>query len=317
MTITVKITDKTKDMMNEFYKDMIRPKTPQYAIFQAQDGDTVVTLYESGKAVFQGKDADLASEYWIETEKINAGSVHYTNSDDKGKKEKKEVKRDYKLYSATTVGSDEVGTGDYFGPIVVTACYVNKENIPFLEELGVRDSKKLTDEKILEIVPKIIKVIPYNTVILSNIEYNERYSENINMNAIKAIMHNKVLNNITKENTDYEYAVVDQFTYPNAYFGYLKNNNNIFKNITFLTKAEDQVLSVACASIISRYVFIKEMGKISAKVGFLIPKGASTAVDECAYKIARELGFDELKEIAKLNFKNTDKVKALLEHKGE
>ena len=97
------------------------------------------------------------------------------NEDDKGKKEKKEVKRDYKLYSATTVGSDEVGTGDYFGPIVVTACYVNKENIPFLEELGVKDSKKLTDEKILEIVPKIIKVIPYNTVILSNIEYNDRY----------------------------------------------------------------------------------------------------------------------------------------------
>ena len=316
MTITVKITEKTKEMMTEFYKDLVRPKTPQYASFQAQDGDTVVTLYESGKAVFQGKDADLASQYWIETEKINAGSVQFTNSDDKGKKEKKEIKKDYKLYAATTVGSDEVGTGDYFGPIVVTACYVNKENISFLEELGVKDSKKLTDEKILEIVPQIIKVIPYNTVILSNSEYNERYNSNINMNAIKAIMHNKVLNNITKENPDYEYAVVDQFTYPNAYFNYLKNNNNVFRNITFLTKAEDQVLSVACASIISRYVFIKEIAKISKQVGVLIPKGASTAVDECAYKIVQEQGFDKLKEIAKLNFKNTDKIKALMEHQG-
>ena len=317
MTITVKITEKTKEMMLDFYKDLVRPKTPQYAIFQAQDGDTVVTLYESGKAVFQGKDADLASDYWIETEKINAGSVSFTNSDDKGKKEKKEVKRDYKIYNATTIGSDEVGTGDYFGPIVVTACYVNKEHIQFLEELGVRDSKKLTDEKILEIVPKIIKVIPYNTVILNNAEYNDRYSSSINMNAIKAIMHNKVLNNIAENNTDYEYAVVDQFTSPNSYFGYLKGNSHIFRNITFMTKAEDQVLSVACASIISRFVFIKEVAKISNQVGFLIPKGASTAVDECAYKIASEMGFDKLKEIAKLNFKNTDKVKALMEHKGE
>ena len=60
MTITVKITEETKKAMDEFYKDLVRPKTPQYALFQADDGDTVVTLYESGKAVFQGKDADLA-----------------------------------------------------------------------------------------------------------------------------------------------------------------------------------------------------------------------------------------------------------------
>ncbi len=314
MTITVKITEETKKAMDEFYKDLVRPKTPQYALFQADDGDTVVTLYESGKAVFQGKDADLASQYWIETEKINAGTVHYTNSDEKGKKEKKEIKKDMKLYNATTIGSDEVGTGDYFGPIVVTACYVNKENKEFLEELGVRDSKKLTDEKILEIVPKIVRVIPYNTVILNNKEYNSRYGSNINMNAIKAIMHNKVLSNISKEHNDFEYAVVDQFTYPNAYFSYLKNCSNIFRNITFLTKAEDQVLSVACASIISRYVFIKEMAKISKELGILIPKGASTAVDEVALKIATEKGFDVLTNYVKLNFKNTEKVKELLKN---
>lgn len=314
MTITVKITEETKKAMDEFYKDLVRPKTPQYALFQADDGDTVVTLYESGKAVFQGKDADLASQYWIETEKINAGTVHYTNSDEKGKKEKKEIKKDMKLYNATTIGSDEVGTGDYFGPIVVTACYVNKENKEFLEELGVRDSKKLTDEKILEIVPKIVRVIPYNTVILNNKEYNSRYSSNINMNAIKAIMHNKVLTNISKEHNDFEYAVVDQFTYPNAYFSYLKNCSNIFRNITFLTKAEDQVLSVACASIISRYVFIKEMAKISKELGILIPKGASTAVDEVALKIALEKSFDILTNYVKLNFKNTEKVKELLKN---
>ncbi len=314
MTITVKITEETKKAMDEFYKDLVRPKTPQYALFQADDGDTVVTLYESGKAVFQGKDANLASQYWIETEKINAGTVHYTNSDEKGKKEKKEIKKDMKLYNATTIGSDEVGTGDYFGPIVVTACYVNKENKEFLEELGVRDSKKLTDEKILEIVPKIVRVIPYNTVILNNKEYNSRYSSNINMNAIKAIMHNKVLSNISKEHNDFEYAVVDQFTYPNAYFSYLKNCSNIFRNITFLTKAEDQVLSVACASIISRYVFIKEMAKISKELGILIPKGASTAVDEVALKIATEKGFDVLTNYVKLNFKNTEKVKELLKN---
>ena len=52
MTITLKVSDKTKQEMNEFFNDLKRPTTPAYAVFQADDADTVVTLYESGKAVF-------------------------------------------------------------------------------------------------------------------------------------------------------------------------------------------------------------------------------------------------------------------------
>ena len=168
MTITLKVSEDTKEKMLEYFEDLKRPNTPQYAIFQAQDGDSVVTLYESGKCVFQGKDADLASQFWVETEKLNSGKAITTNSEDKKKQDKldKINSIDPKIYYATTIGSDEVGTGDYFGPIVVTATLVEKENIEFLEELGVKDSKKLTDDKILEIVPKIIKKIHYECVIL-------------------------------------------------------------------------------------------------------------------------------------------------------
>ena len=68
-TITLKVSDKTREQMIEFFYDLRREKTPPYAVFQAIDGDTVVTLYESGKVVFQGKDADLSSDFWIETKK--------------------------------------------------------------------------------------------------------------------------------------------------------------------------------------------------------------------------------------------------------
>ena len=159
-TITLKVSDKTKEQMIEFFEDLKREKTPAYAIFQAQDGDTVVTLYESGKAVFQGKDADLSSDFWIATEKINSGSAITTDTRDKKKEDKKEKILPLRINS---IGSDEVGTGDYFGPIVVTASYVSKENIDFLLELKVKDSKKLTDDQILKIVPQIIKKIPYQT----------------------------------------------------------------------------------------------------------------------------------------------------------
>ena len=313
MTITLKVSQNTKQKMIEYFEDKKRPKTPDYAIFQADEADTVVTLYNSGKAVFQGISADIDANMWKEMERhLNpTKTVEMTNSNDKKKKEKIIEKIDPKIYYATTIGSDEVGTGDYFGPIVVAASYVEKENIPFLEELGVKDSKKLTDEKILEIVPKIIKKIPYECIILSNKEYNENYTNDMNMNKVKAILHNKVLKKMLEKYKS-EYVVVDQFAQPFVYYNYLKGTNYI-KNITFMTKAEDKCLSVACSSLISRYVFLKQFDKLGESIDTFLLKGASNKVDELGAKIVKKYGFDKLKDIAKLNFKNTEKIKNIIE----
>ena len=86
ITKVLVVGDKTKEMMIDYFNEFKREKTPQYAIFQADDGDTVVTLYQSGKAVFQGKDADLAADFWIETEKINSGKAIVSSSDEKKEK---------------------------------------------------------------------------------------------------------------------------------------------------------------------------------------------------------------------------------------
>ena len=79
-----------------------------------------------------------------------------------------------------------------------------------------------------------------------------------------------------------------------------------------MTKAENKCLSVACASIISRYIFLKEYGKLSKELNIFLPKGAGNKVDEVGVTIAKKYGFDKLKEIAKLNFKNTSKIKDAL-----
>ena len=306
--ISFVVSDKTQEMMAEELSWCMRDKTPAYAKWQAKDGDTVITLYESGKVVFQGKDADLSSDFWITTEKINSGKVSVKNSST-DKKSKTDSYVNPKIYYSSSIGSDEVGTGDYFGPIVVTAAYVPKDKISFLEEIGVKDSKKLTDEDILKIVPKFIKEIKYESIILSNKEYNDFYSADINMNKIKAILHNKVLFKLSSLVKDYEYIIVDQFAEKYVYFNYLKNTPNVVRNITFFTKGEDKHLSVACASLISRYIFIKEFDKLSKELNMELPKGAGTNVDDTAKKIVDKYGFEKLKEIAKLNFKNTEKIK--------
>lgn len=304
-TITLKVSNKTKEQMLEFFEDLKREKTPPYAVFQAQDGDTVVTLYESGKAVFQGRDADLTSDFWIETEKINSGSATTTDSRDKKKEDKLNKVIPIRINS---IGSDEVGTGDYFGPIVVTASYVSKENIDFLLDLKVKDSKKLTDNQILKIVPQIIKKIPYHTFILKNEEYNNHKNNNINMNQMKAILHNKVLYEIKQQGYNYDYIVVDQFEPPKSYYSHIYKATKKVTDIFFLTKAEDQCLSVACSSLISRYIFLKEMDKLSNELGITLPKGANPTVDEVGKIIVQKFGKNKLKSIAKLNFKNTDKI---------
>lgn len=304
ITKVIRVDNDTKKLMNEFYKDMKRDKTPPYAVFQADTGDTIVTLYESGKAMFQGVSADIEAGMW-ESIRKDKDNIDYF-MDTKDTKIKKEDQVDI-LSDIASVGSDEVGTGDYYGPIVVTASFVSKDNIPFLTELGVRDSKKLSDEQILKIVPKIIKKIPYKTIMLSNKEYNDNYGKDMNMNKIKAVLHNKVLTEMVKDN-DYDYIVVDQFEPEKSYYNHLSDVPNPLKGIAFITKAEDKCLSVAVSSLISRYIFIKEMDKLGDKYGIFLPKGANYYVEDVGIKLVNKYGEKILHDIAKLNFSNTDRI---------
>ena len=297
MNCVIRVSDKTREKMIKYYEDKKRDKVIPYVVFQAQDEDTVITMYESGKVMFQGVSADVDSTMWLEM-------------DGQSKQDTPEVKeKEKKYYYCSSIGSDEVGTGDYFGPIVVTASYVKKEDIPYLEELGIKDSKKLTDEKILDIAPKVAKRIKYKSIILSNSEYNLKHGNDNNMNKIKAIMHNKALYQMVHATTDkYDYIIVDEFAKENRYYDYIKDSTEIQRGITFMTKAEDKNLAVACSSVISRYIFLKEFDKLSDSLHNPLPKGAGPQVDTIGEEIVDKYGRDKLNEVAKLNFANTRRI---------
>jgi len=299
MNVVLKVSKETQKKLIEYYKDKKRDKDIPYVIFQAEEEDTVITLYESGKVMFQGTSADVDATMWREIDGQSDPSVQ--------KKEKEE--QDKKYYYCNAVGSDEVGTGDYFGPIVVSSTYVKKEDIPFLESLGIKDSKKIDDEKILAIAPQIAKRIPYKSIILTNKEYNEKYNKDLNMNKIKAILHNKVLYQMMNEQKpSIDYIIVDEFAREKRYYEYIEGTNNIQKGITFMTKAEDKNLAVACASVISRYIFLKEFDKLSDSLHIPLPKGAGPMVDKIGEEIVEQYGKEKLEDIAKLNFKNTERI---------
>ena len=297
MNVVIKVNDEIKEKMIEYYKDKRRDKVIPYVVFQAEEEDTVITMYESGKVMFQGTSADVDAAMW---------GVQLENTKER-KEERK--KADLKYYNCSAVGSDEVGTGDYFGPIVVTACYVSKDDIKFLEELGVGDSKKIDDSKILKIAPEIAKRIKYKSVILTNSEYNEKYTKELNMNKIKAILHNKVLYQLVHSDIDkYDYIIVDEFAREARYYEYIKDQDAVQRGITFLTKAEDKNNAVACASIISRYLFLREFDKLCDEIHIPLPKGAGKDVDTIGEEVVEKYGEEKLKDIAKVNFKNTDRI---------
>jgi ribonuclease HIII len=303
-TIVFKVSDNIRKKMIDYYKDMVTGKPP-YSIFQVKDYDCVTTLYESGKVMFQGIGADIEANMWKDLES------HFNDRNiDKEIEEKDEKLNDKTYYYYDAIGSDEVGTGDYFGPIIVSATLVTKETRKLLEDLKIMDSKKMTDDKIRRCAPIIMKKLPYVTFTLSNSKYNELALKGFNMNKIKAILHNKVLYELSNKGIPYHKIIVDQFTTPRSYFSYLKqeNINEKVTKITFLTKGESAHLSVAAASVISRYLFLEEMDKMSEKYGITILKGASDKVDELGKQIVKKYGKQELNKIAKINFKNTEKI---------
>lgn len=292
MNIVIKVDEDTKKKMIEYYEDKKRDKTPPYAIFQAQEEDTIITLYESGKVMFQGVSAFVDANMWKAVKSNDEEDLDAT---------------DY--MNVTSVGSDEVGTGDYFGPIIVTAAYVKKEDLDYLKELGCTDSKKITDDKIKKIAPLIIKKIKYKSIILKNDEYNEKYSKENNMNKIKAIMHNKALSLMLNDLDNYpDMVIVDEFARENRYYSYLEGIPNVVKNITFVTKAESKNMAVACASIISRYLFLQEFDNMSDFYHIPLPKGSGSNVDSIGMELVEKYGRDVLDKVAKKNFSNTGRI---------
>jgi len=278
-TISLKLNKEQLKLLKELYQDDV--SDAQHSLYISDvyhPYDCMITVYNSGKVVFQGKEADYhASPFMI----VPSFFEH--------------------------AGSDEVGTGDYYGPICVCACIVEKKHQTLLEQLEIRDSKALKDEKIILIAPSLIKHLPHSLLILNNTKYNQIQNDN-NMNKIKAKMHNKAYLNLTLKYQLPKNIIIDQFTPKTNYYRYLEGEEQIIKGITFETKAEDKYLAVGCASIIARYAFLRSMDKMDQHYAWSFPKGASDRVDENAREFIKKYGKDELRKVAKLNFKNTTRV---------
>ena len=268
--------------------------------------DTVISIYNSGKVMFQGKHAEHIARQFCTTDSV-------TNS----KSSKADDLHNITYNDYNCIGSDEAGSGDYFGPLTVCAAFVSKEHIDILRTLGVDDSKKLTDTKIIELAEQLITFIPHSLLTLNNTKYNERQALGWSQVKMKAVLHNEAIKNVTNkiDTKALDYIVIDQFAERNVYKRYALSDLPFPNQTKFETKGESKSLAIAAASIISRYAFIKHMDSISKMMHFYIPKGASHKVDLIAAQIIEKYNISKLDSISKKHFKNRDKAWTLVNKK--
>ncbi len=205
----------------------------------------------------------------------------------------------------THIGVDESGKGDFFGPLVIAGVLTDEKNAKYFTELGMKDSKKLSDKKILYFAQEIKKNAPYSVIAISNGRYNELYSNIKNLNKLLAWGHARAIENILEKNTC-EYALSDKFGDESLIKNALMKNGRSIK-LEQMVRAESDI-AVAAASILARATFVQKMETMENSYGIKFPKGCSGLVKTAAAEFISKYGKDRLKEVCKTHFKTYNEV---------
>lgn len=203
------------------------------------------------------------------------------------------------------IGTDESGKGDFFGPLVIAGVLADEKSAEYFRELGIKDSKKLSDKKMLMLAGEIKKVAPHSIIAISNSKYNELYSNIKNLNKLLAWGHARAIENIL-ENNHCEYALSDKFGDESLIQSALMKNGRSIR-LEQMCKAESDI-AVAAASVLARATFVEKMQVMENTYGLKFQKGCSGLVKNVAAEFIEKYGKERLKEVCKAHFKTYNEV---------
>jgi ribonuclease HIII len=291
-TFSEKITQKQAEEIKSILANLGATfDSVQYSVWRAKTSNFQAIYYTSGKLLIQGKDvSDIAS-------KVN---------EILGKSSCSEKKEEILMSAEKYIGTDESGKGDFFGPLVVAGVQVNSENKQKFIDLGVKDSKKLDDKKILQLANIIKANAVHSVVVMTPVKYNELYNKFKNLNKLLAWGHARAIENIL-EKSPCEYALADKFGDESLIKNALmQKGRSIILNQMVRAEAD---IAVACASVIARAEFVKRMADMETKYELNMSKGASDKVIQQAKEFVKKYSFERLKEVAKIHFKTTNELR--------
>ncbi len=217
-------------------------------------------------------------------------------------------------YPLSHIGCDETGSGDFFGPLCVVACYIDERDYDWLMSLNIRDPKLMTPQEVIDIAREIKDRLVYSLLILDNSHYNQMAAAGHNLANIKAKLYNQAVTNVMqKVAMKIDKKVVNQFVSPKTYYNYLKNEVIVVKDLSFEQKGEEQYLAIMCSSILSKYAFYQYFNNMSRSLKMKLPRGnTSSVVDHVAVTIAQKYGKKMLLKVTKTNMTNYKGIKDVI-----
>lgn len=217
-------------------------------------------------------------------------------------------------YPLSHIGCDETGSGDFFGPLCVVACYIDERDYDWLLSLNIRDPKLMTPQEVIDIAREIKDRLVYSLLILDNSHYNQMAAAGHNLANIKAKLYNQAVTNVMqKVAIKIDKKVVNQFVSPKTYYNYLKNEVIVVKDLSFEQKGEEQYLAIICSSILSKYAFYQYFNNMSRSLKMKLPRGnTSSVVDHVAITIAQKYGKKMLLKVTKTNMTNYKRIKDVI-----
>ena len=205
------------------------------------------------------------------------------------------------------IGVDEAGKGDYFGPLVVAGVFIRPEDVDFLKEIGVADSKKLSDQGVKKIAGELCSYFKdkINLVLINPQKYNELYARINNLNQLLAWGHARVIENLLLR-VKCERVIIDQFGKKSFIEAALLKKGRQVK-VKQMPRAEEDY-AVAAASILARDVFLARLEKLGETYNLKFPKGCGPRIKDVGRSFLAEYGKLELAKVAKLHFRTTQEI---------
>lgn len=265
-----------------------------HALFSVKGEGVVATLYSSGKLVIQGTDPLM----------FVARFVPESAQQEVKPKERAKTSEAPRTFDRPTVGSDESGKGDFFGPLVVAAVRLEPHEARALLDAGVMDSKKVSDARALKLGAWLRGEVEHSLELLEPADYNARWEQQ-GLHTLLSELHARAIRAVAHRG---DRVVIDQFSTKDEIGPALCD---LELDVERRTRAESE-LAVAAASILARAEFLVRLKELGDEAGLVLPKGASGLVDEAGAQLVRDHGLEALGRFAKVHFKNSEKLQALL-----
>ncbi|MFQ6861991.1 MAG: ribonuclease HIII [Beduini sp.] len=290
------VTNETAlEKMKKFYDSQMIDSNESNIIFSAKTVGCHIVCYENLQVEFAGNNALIEASRW---EKIDHPNK---DTDQEG------------LFLQSHIGAAEVGSGDYFGPMCIVACYVDERDIDWLKSIDIHHPQSLTDQEIVAKAKAIKDRMIYSLLLLDNAHYNNAISHGTNQATLKAQLHNQAITNVMQKlQQPIETKVIEQFVSSKTYFNYLKNEVVVVKDLIFEENAQLKYLAVGCSYILAKYAYLQYYTNMCKSLKIKLPRGTGANVDVIGAQIIKNYGERMLVKVGKLHLTNTKRMKELV-----